>query len=190
MGSFSPVDEEAMDQPFLFCLVPAKLADKLLAPLREHFADDPSVAVIVEQRDHAHEQRPPTPEGRRHWRAPVARRDLLRALPPALHHQARHVQFVQRMEPLGRAYEGATTAELLRATRANDLAAVSEMWWRVSARVRARLRVRLGDDVAEKAAGEVLGHILDQLEGYDEEQSLLAWIDELVDRSAIERAER
>ena len=179
-----------MDQPFLYCLVPAKLADKLLAPLREHFADDPSVAVIVEQRDRASDPRPVTPEGRRHWRAPVARRDLMRALPPELHSQARHVQFVQRMEPLGREHESASTAELLRATRANDLAAVSEMWWRVSARVRARLQVRLGDVAAEKAASDVLGHILDELESYDEEQPLLAWIDELVDRSATERAER
>ena len=179
-----------MGRPFLFCLVPAKQADKLLAPLRAHFADDPSVAVIVEQRDSPHDQPPMNPAGRRHWRAPVARRDLLRALPPALHRQARHVQFVQRMEPLGREYESATTAELLRATRSNDLAAVSEMWWRVSARVRARLQLRLGDVAAEKAAGNVLGHILDELDGYDEEQPLLAWIDDLVDRSAVERTER
>jgi hypothetical protein len=177
-------------RPFLFCLVPPDRADKLLAPLREHFADDPLVAVLVERRAPSDAWPPAATAGHGHSRAPVAERDLLRALPPELHREARHLRFVQRMEPLGRAYESATSGQLLQAIRANDLAAVSEMWWRVSARVRARLRLGLGEAAAEEAVGDVLGRILDELDGYDEEQPLLGWIDQIVDGSVDERAER
>src|SRR5687767_7583114 len=34
----------------VYCLIPPDLADELLDPLREHFADDPAVDVIVDRR--------------------------------------------------------------------------------------------------------------------------------------------
>ena len=174
--------------PFLFCLVPSDRADTLLAALREHFAGDPQVTVLVERRKAVGDQGPAYPAGRRGSRAPVAKRDLLRTLPPNLRGEARHVRFVQRLEPLGRTHERATTAELLQEIRAKNPEAVSELWWRVSERVRVRLRLRLGDVAAETAAHDVLGRILDELDGYDEEQPLLVWLNEVVDRHAATTA--
>ena len=175
-------------RPFLFCLVPPDRADTLMAALRAHFAGDPRVAVLVERRTDVGARSPATPKGHREWRAPVAPRDLLRALPPELQAEARCVRFVQRLEPLGRMHEHATTAALLQQIRANDLEAVSELWWRVSERVRLRLRLRIGDVAAETAARDVLGHILDELDGYDQAQPLLVWLDDLVDRYDDHRA--
>jgi hypothetical protein len=175
-------------RPFLFCLIPLDRTGTLLAALREHFASDPQVAVLVERRRSAGDQPPANSAGRRVSRAPVAERDLLRALPPELHGEARYVRFVQRLEPLGRAHERATTAELLQEICAKDAGAVSELWWRVSERVRLRLRLRLGSVAAESAERDVLGRILDELDGYDQEQPLLVWLDDVVDRYADHRS--
>lgn len=171
-------------RPFLFCLVSSDRPDTLLAALREHFAGDPQVTVLVERRTPRGDLPAAYPRGRRDSRAPVAQRDLLRALPPELHGDARYVRLVQRLEPLGRTHEGATVAELLQEIRAENAEAVSELWWRVSERVRLRLRLRLGDVAAETAERDVLGRILDQLDGYDQAQSLPVWLDDLVDRYA------
>ncbi len=141
-------------RPFLFCLVPADRADTLLTPLREHFASQPQVAVLVEQRAPEGDQRRADPEVRGHARAPVAERDPQRALPPTLRPAARGLRFVQRMEPVGRTHEATDTSELLALSRAEDTGAVSELWWRFSGRVLARLRSRLGEAAAEAATAE------------------------------------
>lgn len=177
-------------RPFLFCLVPADRADTLLAPLREHFASQPQVAVLVEQRAPEGDQRRADPEVRGYARAPVAERDPRRALPPTLRPAARGLRFVQRMEPVGRTHEATDTSDLLALSRAEDTGAVSELWWRFSGRVLARLRSRLGDLAAEAATAEVLGLILDALGQYDPvQQPPVAWLDEIVDRYVDERAQ-
>jgi hypothetical protein len=175
-------------RPFLFCLVPSDRTDTLLEALREHFAGDPQVVVLVERRTPVGDRPPAYPAGRRDSRAQVAKRDLLLALPPELRGDARYVRLVQRLETLGRTHERATTAELLQEIRAKNAEAVSELWWRFSERVRLRLRLRLGEVAAETAAHDVLGRILDELDGYDEEQPLLVWLYEVVDRYADQRA--
>ena len=181
---------EGSPRPFLFCLVPADQADALLAPLREHFAREPRVAVLVEKRLPSRDRRPSRAVVQGYQRAPVAERDPRRALPRELHHDARGLRFVQRMEPLGRTHEQTSTSELVPMIHAHDPTAVSELWWRVAERVHVRLRAWLGEFAAAQATPEMLGRILDELDRYDpERQPLTAWLDAVVDRYAEDRAE-
>ncbi len=176
-------------RPYIFCLVPPEREKELLGPLRRHFADDPYVAVLVERRaEEPKRHLAPVPE-ERHRRAPVAQRDLLRSLPPKLRDEASQLRFVQRMEPLGRRHQEASTPDLVAAIRIGDPEAASELWWRVNERVRVRLRSRLGDVEGARAERGSLGRILDALDGYeqDPDRSFTAWLDEVVDRYAAEQ---
>ena len=179
------------EHPRLVCVVRADRANVLLPPLREHFAHEPLVAVVVERRTPTGKRRLLDPVGQRHRRAPIAERDPGRVLPPALRHEARHLRLVQRMEPLRRTYEDTDVADLVGKCLAVEPEAVSELWWRVSERVLARLRLRLGQLAAEDAARHILGRILDELSGYRAEQEpLTAWLDAVVDRYAEDRSPR
>lgn len=165
----------------VFYLVAAERADALLAPLREHFAGEPGLAVLVERR---------TPGGADHGRsrAPVAERDAARALPPQLRGEAPHLRLVQPLAPVGRTYENAGLDELVQRAVAGDPEAVSELWWRVSERVLARLRLAIGVFAAERATSQVLGRLLDELPAYDPaRQPLSEWLDVVVDRYCAER---
>ena len=176
------------EQPIFFCLVPAALADTLLEPLREHFADDPRVTVIVERRT------PATPQA--HWipgteqphrRAPAAERDLLQALPARLRREAQHLRLVQRLEPVSTRHQETSANDLVAAIRAGDPEAASELWWRYAERIQFRVRARLGETAAENAERTVLGRILDEFDDYDpQSRSLAAWLDDVVDRYALE----
>jgi hypothetical protein len=172
----------------VICIVAAEHADVLLTPLREHFATEPLVDVLVERR---------TPDGdlqpavRGHARAPVAERDPVRALPPELRPEARHLRLVQRLAPLRRTHEDTATAELVAKALAAEPEAVSELWWRIAERAHDRLRFRLGKHAAEGATNYVLGRILDELPRYEPElEPLSYWLDRVVDRYADERAAR
>jgi hypothetical protein len=177
---------------YLFCVVPRERADALLGPLREHFAHDPRVEVLVERREPDGHRRPPDPETDRERRALVVIRDILRSLPAELQDEARHLRFVQRLGVVRGTHQDAGTAKLVDQIRAGDPEAVSELWWRFFERVHLRLRQRLGDAAADQAAArDVLGRILDELDGYDAANTpLAAWLDAVVDRYADERASR
>jgi hypothetical protein len=167
----------------VFCVVAPGRADVLLAPLREHFAGEPRVAVLVERRTSSGER----PAGEARFagaRAPVAERDPVRALPPELQPEAGNLRLIQRMEPVRRVHEDTEMAELIAGCIATEPDAVSELWWRVSHRVLARLRFGLGDFAAtERATSHVLGRILDELPGHDpERERLTVWLDAVVDR--------
>jgi hypothetical protein len=172
-------------RPFLFCLVAPDRAEVLLPRLIEHFADDPRVAVLVERRSADDRSARPGSE----QRAPVVTRDIVRALPPGLRREARHLRFVQRLEPVRRTHAYAGNSDLLAQVRAGDPEAATELWWRFHQRVRIRLRSRLGDDAAADSAGpEVLGRLLDAIDAEDPSPERLGeWIDQLVDRYVAER---
>ena len=175
----APRDEQ---RPRVFCVVAPGRADVLLAPLREHFAGEPQVAVLVERRTSGGER--PAGEARfAQPRATVAERDPIRALPLELHPEAGHLRLVQPMEPVRRIHEDTEMAEVIGRCLATEPDAVSELWWRVSHRVLARLRLGLGDFAAERATSHVLGRILDELPGHDpEREPLTFWLDAVVDR--------
>ncbi len=176
-------------RPHIYCLVPRDRADDLLAPLRRHFAGDPSLEVLVERRTDDERPRYLAPEEQRHRRAPVAERDLLEKLPPQIREEADGLRFEQRMQPLGGAHQGTPTEELITAIKGGDAAASSELWWRINERVRMRLRVRLGDIEGPRAERHILGRILDELQSYehDPDRPYTAWLDDVVDRFAAER---
>jgi hypothetical protein len=173
---------------FLYCLVPAARADKLLEPLREHFAGDPHVAVLVERRaPSAPKQRWVPGADHPHRRAPTAERDVIRALPPALRREARHLKFVQRLEPVTARHQHTGLPELLAAIRGGDPEAASELWWRYAERVQMRLRARLGETAAANAEYGVLGRILDELDDQDPgDRPFPSWLDQIVDRYATD----
>ena len=57
----------------------------------------------------------------------------------------------------------------------------------MSERVLTRLRAALGVFAAERATSEMLGRVLDELPGYEPEQSLDGWLDRVVARFCAER---
>jgi hypothetical protein len=174
--------------PPLVCLVAAERADVLLPPLREHFAHEPLVTVIVERRT---PRRPLGPAAQPRRRAPIAERDPMRALPPELHHEAGELRLVQRLEPLRRTHEDSTMTDLIAKCLAIEPEAASELWWRISERVLARLTLHLGQLAAGDAARAMLGRILDELPGYQaEREPLSAWLDAVVDRYADDHKRR
>jgi hypothetical protein len=118
-------------------------------------------------------------------RAPIAERDPAVLVPPELR---RDVRVVQRLAPLGRAQESASTSDLVRAAVASDPEAVSELWWRLSGRALARLRRRLGAAADEEDTSRLLGRILDELPAHDPARPLEPWLDAVVDRYALNRA--
>ena len=183
------VEPAARDEqlPRVFCVVAPGRADVLLAPLREHFAGEPRVAVLVERRT-ADSERPAGDARFARPRAPVAERDPARALPPELHPEAGHLRLVQPMEPVRRIHEDTAMAELVGRCLATEPDAVSELWWRVSHRVLAKLRLGLGDFAAERATSHMLGRILDELPGHDpEREPLTVWLDAVVGRYCAEQ---
>lgn len=176
-------------RPFLFCLVAPERAEWLLPRLLEHFSEDPRVAVLVERRTGDRQSASSGMRPAADQRAPVVARDMVRALPPELQRESRHLRFVQRLEPVRETHAYARTDDLLDRMRAGDPEAVTEVWWRFHQRVRVRLRSRLGDEAAAGSAGpEVLGRLLDAIESDDPDPERLGvWIDGLVDRYVDER---
>ena len=173
---------------FLYRLVPAARADALLEPLREHFSGDPHVAVLVERRAPSAPKPVWQPgDAPPHRRAPAAERDVVRALPAALRRQARHLKFVQRLEPVTERHQHTSLPDLLAAIRDGDPEAASELWWRYAERIQMRLRTRLGELAAATADHGVLGRILDELDDNDPgDRPFLPWLDEVVDRYAVD----
>jgi len=176
----SPPDETL---PRLFCVVAPDRADALMAPLREHFAREPRVAVLVDRRTSDGGTRPAGEPGCTPMRAAVAERDPIRALPPELHLEADHLRLVQPLEPVRRTLEDSGMPEIVARSLRNEPEAVSELWWRVSPRVLARLELRLGELADERVASHVLGLVLDDLPTYEPERvPLTLWLDAVVDR--------
>ena len=165
--------------PRLIYLVPADRAEAL-ARLRERFADEPRVDVVVDRRERQRAA-PPRTQPLRH-RAPVAERDPARALPDL---PADGVRLVQPLAPVGRVHETTSLDELVTRSLAAEPAAVSELWWRTGERVMARLRLQVGRRRADRSTSQVLGRILDELPGYDpQDEPLQEWLDDVVDHFA------
>jgi hypothetical protein len=67
----------------IFCVVPPELADELFEKLTEHYADDPNVTVIIDQRKAARRgQGAEPPDGQRRELRDRRRRRIAGDLPP------------------------------------------------------------------------------------------------------------
>ena len=163
-------------QPRLIYLVAADRAEEL-ERLREQFADEPRVEVVVDRRERRRAAPPRSQPLQR--RALVAERDPSRAVPDL---PADGVRLVQPLEPVGRVHETTSLDELVTRSLAAEPAAVSELWWRTGERVMTRLRLHVGRRRADRSTSQVLGRILDELPTYDpQDEPLEDWLDDVVD---------
>lgn len=145
----------------VYCLVPPDLADELLEPLREHFAGEPGVAVIVDRRVRRRRSGAdrralllPAPESvekreRRDRRVSPDRRSpaLPRklTLPDVARPHAKRIRFSQRLPAVSRGgVDSLTLEELVEAIRAGHPEAPTEFYWRMFERAYSRLRSVLG----------------------------------------------
>jgi hypothetical protein len=144
-------------------LVPGDLAPKLYDVLRGHFADDPSVEVIVERRDgerrSSGERRValglPLAEERRRIMSMSGRRAgerrasavhaALRALPRKARPYIERLVFAEPLPPTDRRAEDLDTARLITGFQSGDRQLFAILYMRHFDRVYSYLRILLGD---------------------------------------------
>ncbi len=192
---------------FLYCLIPSELAPELHAPLRDHFAGDPGIEVVVDRRsrerraaperrtiedepsDAAEQRRIRSPSGRRvgERRATVMELDHAPPLPPAAGWNAEELTFVERLEPSSEHAEEIDTARLVTAFQDGDQEAFTELYIRYFDRVYAYLQMLVGDSgAAEAATHAAFVEVLDGLADYERgRQPFRAWLFAAVRRAAL-----
>jgi hypothetical protein len=175
----------------LYLLVPAALESEVLEPLREHFAGDDDVEVIVERRsgerrlgidDRILRQYSAAQSERR---AQIVPRSLP-PLPPAMQAHAGRLRVVQRLTPVRSGLEDVEMQEVIRRAQEGDPDAPTEVYWRTYERVHRRLAAHLPDPaVADREIKPLYGAIFDRLGEFDPGvTSLEVWLDQVVDDHA------
>jgi RNA polymerase sigma-70 factor (ECF subfamily) len=181
-----------------YCFVPHDLAAKLHEPLRKHFADEPGVEVVVEQR--ARDRRSAsdrrvsgaeTAAERRlirgvHGRRAGDRRADLVAVPAPdgpLPRRARpyleRLAWAERLEPTGERLEDLDTARLVARFQSGERDVYSVLYMRYFDRVFSYLKTLFRDDPheAEDLTQQVFLNVLDALPRYERrEQPFRAWL--------------
>jgi RNA polymerase sigma-70 factor (ECF subfamily) len=169
-----------------YCVVPWALGEKLHEPLRRHFAEDPSVEVVVERRT---EDRRSTGERRRAASDVVCERRVIRSItgrrvadqrapqmevppPPALPRRALRyadrLRFIERAAPTDQHLEDIDTARLVMRFQAGEHDVFSELYLRYFDRVYSYMRLALRDGMtAEDACQQVFTNLLDALPRYE-----------------------
>jgi RNA polymerase sigma-70 factor, ECF subfamily len=194
-------------RPVVYCLIPAALAEELHAPLRDHYAGDTGIEVVVDRRggerrssvdrravedepgDPAEQRRIRSPAGRRvaERRATVMERDDAPALPAAAAGHVAELTFVERLEPSSEHAEEIDTARLVTAFQDGEQEAFTDLYIRYFDRVYAYLRMLLGDDgAAEAATHAAFVEVLDGLADYERGGTpFRAWLFAAVRRAAL-----
>jgi len=188
--------------------VPRRLAPRLHEPLRRHFAEDPSVEVIVERRsDERREpaarrsvQAEPEQERRRirnrDGRRIAERRAVLlsdatrepspRQLPRRARPHVLDLRFVERLEPSGQQLEDQDTARLITRIQAGDQDAFALLYMRYFDRVYTYLRVTLRNShEAEDATQQTFLQLLQALERYEHRGSFWSWLATIMRNRAL-----
>ena len=187
-----------------YCVVPRDLAAKLHEPLRRHFADDPSVAVVVERRardrrlrSERREEGAQAAAERRRIKGAGGRRagerraaqvivDAL-ALPRKARAHLDEIVFFERIEPTAQRMEDLDTAHLVAEFQAGEPEAYSGLYMRYFDRVYAYLKVVYQDaHEAEDATQQVFMKVLEALPRYERrKQPFRAWLFIIVRNYAI-----
>jgi hypothetical protein len=164
----------------IYCIVPRDLAATLHEPLREFFAEDSGVEVVVERRlgerragDRRAEPAALRPDERRRASRRVAERRASAAsatrpqLPPeARAHEAR-LRFVEIEEGATQQQEDLETARLVRRIQAGDQARFEDLYLRYFNRVYGYLRLAVRDyQEAEDLTQDVFMSVFDAIGGY------------------------
>jgi RNA polymerase sigma-70 factor (ECF subfamily) len=198
----------AGSRPVIYCVVP-DFARELYARVREFFAGDTAVRVIVEQRSverrrSASRRRSDVPRvprlERRRVKAEAGRRVEERrvmlvaaaappALPPDLDLDGEDVRFFERLEPSTLAREDADTARLIARIQAGEPDLYREVYVRYFDRVYAYLRIALKDATeAEDVAQDVFIRVLQAIPRYERRETpFRAWLFRIVRNCAITR---
>jgi RNA polymerase sigma-70 factor (ECF subfamily) len=185
------------------------LALTLHRPLRDHFAGNAEVEVVVErrrgERRTASERRGPSregggaedrrrirnPSGRRvgERRAPVIEVDTPPPLPGVAAPHADRLRFVERLEPSTQHAEDLDTARLVALFQAGDTDAFTALYIRYFDRVYAYLHMLLGDaESAEDATHEAFARIFEELPSYERgRRPVRAWLFSAVREAAVSR---
>ena len=193
-----------------YCVVPFDLAAKLHEPLREHFAADPTVEVVVERRAvdrravgdrRAHEASDGVLDQRR-IHAAAGQRVSDRRIPvldvtapqlprTARRHAARLV-FVERLEPTELQAEDVETARLVTRFQAGESEVFSTIYLRYFDRVFSYLRTVLHDSHgAEDLAQDIFMRVLVNLPAYERRaQPFRGWLFTVVRNQAIDEMKR
>jgi len=201
-----PREPEQAPRAIIYCIVPADLAAKLHEPLRRHFAAEPNVEVIVEQRwrDRRHSQdrrtegSSPATSERRRIRAAAGRRVAERraaALPVQafadLPRKARphldRLVFIEHLEPSAQHSEDLDTARLVTAIQGGASHRFEELYSRYFDRVYAYLRIALRDQqLAEDMTQQVFLKVLEALPRYQSRgKPFRAWLFTIVRNEAV-----
>jgi RNA polymerase sigma-70 factor (ECF subfamily) len=181
----------------VYCIVPRELAPALHVPLREHFQDDRTVEVVVEQRwrDRRREgERRASTEGeppkgeRRLIRSPGGRRIGERraaqvsvsspSLPAVAEPHRDELQFVERVLASDEHDEDISTGRLVTRFQAGDAEAFTELYLRYFDRVYGYLQVALRDPhEAEDVTQQVFVNVFEALPRYERRrQPFRAWL--------------
>ena len=177
---------------FIYLLVPPHLEAATLSPLREHFAEDPLVEVIVERRTSL--MRPGIDNrilrdvddlSRAERRAPTIPRGMP-PLPPHLAAYAPELQIRHRLPAVRSGLVDLTVEQVVERARSADPDAHTELIWRSSERVHQRMRLHVTDEPRlDGAVKGAFGHVFDSLDEFDPESSSYhSWLDRKVDEHA------
>jgi RNA polymerase sigma-70 factor (ECF subfamily) len=198
----------AGDKAVIYCVVPSGLARHLHQRLRDYFAHNPAVRLVVERR--ASERRAADSRRssdvqvadeleRRRVRAQRGRRVEERRgvlvtaeplpLPPDLQLERERIRFFERVERSTLAREDADTARLIGRIQAGEEELYSEVYLRYFDRVYTYLRIALQDAAeAEDATQDVFIRVLRAIPRYERrEVPFRAWLFRIVRNCAITR---
>ena len=190
-----------------YCVVPFALAAKLHGPLRQHFASDPSIEVVVERRG---VERRKLAERRDGGVPPAAERRLIRnaggrrvgprraptmaldapELPRRARRYASEIAFLERVEPSEQHLADLDSARLVTRLQAGDQDAFGALYMRYFDRVYAYLLVVFRNDLheAEDITQQVFVDAFAALPRYERrKQPFRAWLFPIARNQAITR---
>jgi RNA polymerase sigma-70 factor (ECF subfamily) len=202
-------EREVAKRSVVYCVIPSELAGELHEPLRRHFADDPGVDVVVEQRwrgrrggqDRRGAELPPPAEAgdRRRIRAAEGRRVADRraaalpveppvALPRKARAHADQLVFLERVEPTTEQVEDRDTARVVTRFQAGDEEVFASLYVRYFDRVYSYLHVALRNATeAEDLTQEVFARVFAALPGYvRRSQPFRGWLFVIVRNVAVD----
>jgi RNA polymerase sigma-70 factor (ECF subfamily) len=185
----------------VYCVIPRELADELHEALRQHFADDPRIEVVVELRiserrasDRRQQKHGPVLERRQADRRLNDRRGFYSAvrgpgLPERLRNHARRLSFVQALDSPEGGKEDADSARLVARVQSGDREAFAVIYMRYFDRVYSYLRSMVGDaHEAEDLTQRVFLSALEDLPRYRQRghSSFRAWLFRIARNDALD----
>lgn len=199
-----PNPSQAPRRAIVYCIVPRQLAARLHEPLRQHFAGETAVEVVVERRESerraaGHRRRGTASvdverravragDGRRagERRAPVVAVPAP-SLPRAARGWARELTFIERIEQPTLQAEDVDSQRLVAAVQGGDRDAFAELYMRYFDRVYSYMRVVVRDaHEAEEATQQVFLNVLTAIPRYSYERApFRAWVFAIARNEAI-----